>query len=144
MGAVWHEGDSVTQMFPSPSSQLGPPAPLVGPGAQGRHRLGPQVWPQPCCQQPCAQPRPHRAWWGCLDGLQPCRLPLLSPVIAKRLAMLSLSPPRPCLGTAGLHPPEGHCLACVWAACSSWLILKRAAPLRLLPGNSLPSLGVPS
>ena len=144
MGAVWHEGDSVTQMCLSPSSQPGPPAPPAGPEAQGRHRLGPQVCPRPCCQQPCAQPRPCRAWWGCLDGLQPCHLPSLFPMITRGLAVLSLSPPWPCLGAAGLHPPEDHCLACVWVACSSWLVLKWTAPLWLLPGNSLPSLVVPS
>lgn len=53
MGAVWHEGDSVTQMLLSPSSQPGPPAPPAGPGARGRHRLGPQVWRRPCCRRPC-------------------------------------------------------------------------------------------
>lgn len=48
------------------------------------------------------------------------------------------------LGAAGLCMPEDQCLACVWVACSSWVVLKWAVPCQLLPDNSLPSFGVHS
>lgn len=94
MGAVWHEGDSDA---PVPQQSARTLSSTCGSRSSGQAQAGTPgltaamlpaaMLPAamlPAAMGPALGPaQARRAWWGCPDGLQPCHLPSLSPVITR-------------------------------------------------------------